>query len=461
MKNFSNIKNKENEKWTRRIFNAVLFFWTVLLCSLAVWNYSQQVAAINNIALTVARDSYSKDVLFREWATMHGGVYVPVTQSTEPNKYLTQVKERDISTPSGKKLTLMNPAYMTRQIYELAEKRNGTKGHITSLNPIRPENAPDDWEKLSLQSFEKGEKEMVTVAEMGGVEYFRLMRPLVVAEGCLRCHSQQGYKTGEIRGGISVSIPWHPFSKAKKSHLAALAVGYTGVWFLAFAGLLFIRNLILKYLLQRKQAEEQISSLLAEKELLLKEVHHRIKNNMNTIKGLLFLQADSLSDPSAIAALQDAEGRVESMMVLYDKLYLSDNYRELSIKKYLPVLVEEIIRNFPNRESVRVEESIDNFIIEAETLFPLGIMVNEIITNMMKYAFAGRENGIIKISATLNKSHVTIEIQDNGIGLPESVDLQKSTGFGMQLVGMLTEQIGGNMRIERGDGARFVLEFDV
>lgn len=448
------------EPWAKNVFIIVLLFWTIILFSLALWNYSQKTSSIYNLALTVARDSYRKDLLFREWATSHGGVYVPVTTETEPGKYLINIPERDISTPSGKKMTLMNPAYIMRQVYESAEKKEGILGHLTSLNPIRPENAPDEWERESLLTFEKGETESVIISSISGKDYLRLMSPMDTTPGCLKCHAQQGYKIGDIRGGISVSIPWDPFRKAASSQLYVLIAGYSGVWILGLIGLVIIRRIISKNMLERKKSDKQIVSLLKEKEILLKEVHHRIKNNMNTIKGILFLQADSLKDSSAIAALHDAERRVESMMVLYDKLYLSDNFTDISIKKYLPVLVEEIVRNFPNSEKVKIEDHVDNFIIEAEKLFPLGIVVNEIITNMMKYAFEGRESGVIRLTALLNNNHVTIEIRDNGIGIPESINIKNSSGFGMQLVVMLLEQIAGTIRIERVDGTRFVLEFD-
>lgn len=211
----------------------------------------------------------------------------------------------------------------------------------------------------------------------------------------------------------------------------------------------------------RKQAEDRIKSLLAEKELILREVHHRIKNNMNTIKGLLYLQAETLQDQSAVAALKDAENRVASMMLLYDKLYRSTAFKELSIKEYLPGLADEIIGNFPNRKIVRIETHIENFTLNAEILFSLGIIVNEILTNMMKYAFTGRNSGVIKITASIKGALAEIIMQDNGIGIPETVSFESSTGFGLQLVKMLSEQIGGSIKMKRAEGTTFILEFKV
>ncbi len=210
---------------------------------------------------------------------------------------------------------------------------------------------------------------------------------------------------------------------------------------------------------ERKIAEDKIKSLLSEKELLLKEVHHRIKNNMNTIKGLLFLQADGTKDSAIAAILHDAENRVQIMMILYDKLYCSSDFRGMQSRSYLGTLVDDIIANFPNNSIVKVDKKIEDFYIKVNILLPLGIIINEILTNMMKYAFTGRGSGVINVSISLNGSYVTFILSDNGNGIPDSVSFENSTGFGLTLVNMLTQQIGGTIRIERGIGSKFILEF--
>lgn len=212
---------------------------------------------------------------------------------------------------------------------------------------------------------------------------------------------------------------------------------------------------------EQKKAQERINILLKEKELLLQEVHHRIKNNLNTVKGLLALQITAEENPSAAASLRDAESRVQSMIMLYDRLYSTENYREMSVKDYLQSLAEEIIGSFPNRGIMKIETDIEDFILNVNILTPLGIIVNELVTNMMKYAFPGKDSGVLIISAAIKNSHVKIVVQDNGIGIPESVGFNNSSGFGLDLVGMLVEQIGGSVIIERGDGTKFLLEFDV
>jgi len=211
---------------------------------------------------------------------------------------------------------------------------------------------------------------------------------------------------------------------------------------------------------ERKISEQKIESLLAEKELILHEVHHRMKNNMNIVYGLLRRQSNSLSDSSAKEVLEDAAGRIFSMMHLYDSLFQSETITELSIKTYLTHLINSIINIFPTAKSVKLVFDIDNIILKAKKLFYIGILINEIITNIMKFAFAGCDDCLIKIQIKERNNQILIMIEDNGCGIPESIEIKKSAGFGMHLVGILAEQLNGIIKIERENGSRFILEFE-
>ncbi len=215
---------------------------------------------------------------------------------------------------------------------------------------------------------------------------------------------------------------------------------------------------VIHQITRRKEAEDKIKFLLKEKEILLQEVHHRIKNNMNTIKGLLTLQIDAEKNDSAKESLIVAESRVQSIIMLYDRLYLTDNYREMSLRNYLQPLAEEIIGGFSSASEVNIKTDIEDLILDVKLLSPIGIIVNELITNMMKYAFTGRKNGLINISAKKKEQTFQIIIEDDGVGIPESISFEHSTGFGLQLVNMLISQIGGTIRIERGPGTKFIFE---
>jgi PAS domain S-box-containing protein len=211
---------------------------------------------------------------------------------------------------------------------------------------------------------------------------------------------------------------------------------------------------------ERKETEEKIRALLDEKELILKEVHHRIKNNMGNIQSLLLLQAGASEDRRLAASLEAAAVRVQSMMLLYNKLYLSSSFAAVSIRQYLPALIEQVIANFSSGNTVRVMTDIADFDLSSKILQPLGIIMNELITNVMKYAFAGSKDPTIEVSASRVAGHVVVSIRDNGVGMPDSVDLERSTGFGLMLVKALTEQLRGKVRLERERGTRFIIEFE-
>ncbi len=218
--------------------------------------------------------------------------------------------------------------------------------------------------------------------------------------------------------------------------------------------------LALEDITARKESERAGKALLEEKNLILKEVHHRIKNSMNTLRCILALQADSLGEPTSKQALMDAEGRVASMMTLYDKLYRSVDYSVLSIKGYLLSLVDEVVANFPRVCLVTVEKRLEDFTLDARVMQSIGIIVNELLTNIMKYAFEGRQTGTIRVSASRVGSKARITVEDDGAGVPEDINFDNSPGFGLMLVRTLTEQIGGTIRIERSRGTVVILEFD-
>jgi two-component sensor histidine kinase len=208
-----------------------------------------------------------------------------------------------------------------------------------------------------------------------------------------------------------------------------------------------------------KKNEERIKTLLQEKEILLKEVHHRIRNNMNTILGLFLLQASTLDNKEAILALEEAGNRVRSMLVLYDKLFMGSDFETISFKGYLETLVSEIVENFSNRDIVVIETCIADFELDAKKVFNLGIIINELITNTMKYAFVGRATGKIGLSASTREGLVSIVYQDDGVELPDHVTIGESSGFGFELIAMFVKHLEGKIGIERKGGTKFTIEF--
>ncbi|MGB9081646.1 MAG: response regulator [Desulfuromonadaceae bacterium] len=256
----------------RRIRNYAWSFvaaWTLLLLASAVLTTRENNASLANLARTEARAAIGRDILYRRWGSSHGGVYIPVTKKSPPSPYLSHLPERDISTPSGKKLTLINPAYMTRQVYDLAKEANtdiGT-GHLTSLNPIRPENIPDPWEKKALDSFDKGVREVSEMVKIDGQPFMRLMQAFVTEKSCLKCHSFQGYKEGDIRGGLSVTIPVGPLIEATSRNISGDMAMHGLIWLLGLG----MTGLGARQLTRSAQAQKQTEVELQEQAVKLEE----------------------------------------------------------------------------------------------------------------------------------------------------------------------------------------------
>lgn len=247
--------------WFERANWVLCGAWTIVIAVSLAWNVIQTRNATLEAARIQARAAYEKDIMYRRWSAKYGGVYMPVTEDSQPNPYLSDMPERDITTPSSKLLTLFNPAYMTRQVYELAAVAYGIRGHITSLNPVRPGNAPDPWEVEALGYFERGEAEVNSIAEIEGKEYMRLMRPLVTETGCLKCHAAQGYREGEIRGGISVSVPMEPLRVLENRNFLTLGLAHLLLWLIGMGGISLGVHQLRKSERERQQAELRLEYL--------------------------------------------------------------------------------------------------------------------------------------------------------------------------------------------------------
>jgi diguanylate cyclase (GGDEF)-like protein len=232
--------------------------WSLLSLGTFLWNLSEQSQVTVEYARIIARTAIEKDILYRRWNSSHGGVYVPITEKTQPNPYLNGYPGHTIETLEGRQYTLINPAYMTRQVFELQTETLSVIGHITSLKPVRPENQADVWEVSALTEFEEGIGEMSTITVMEGKKVLRLMRPLYVEDKCLVCHAKQGYSLGEVRGGISQTVPLLPIEQANIAHRDALVLGHTGIWLSGLLGLTLAGWRIHRGLTMQAEAETKL-----------------------------------------------------------------------------------------------------------------------------------------------------------------------------------------------------------
>jgi len=252
-----------------------LYFFIILISIFIVFfislttNIRQVNANAIEYAITEGEAHFIKDVLYRHWAAKHGGVYVPVTEETPPNPYLAFIQDRDIITVDGKKLTLINPAYMTRQVFEMSNMAYQVKGHITSLNPIRPENKPDDWERSALEIFQTSEQDYSSIEKIDGIDHIRFIRAMTTEHKCLKCHAHQGYKVGDLRGAVSVSVPLNKYRKTAIIQIRKLIFSHATLL------LIFLVGLIIGYTNFSHEVDKRaiIQLEIASNEKRLKEAH--------------------------------------------------------------------------------------------------------------------------------------------------------------------------------------------
>lgn len=242
----------------KRYFIISALCWSLLMLVVMGYEVQHVMEVSDKLALIEARTALNKDLVYRKWVVSKGGVYASVAKNTPPNPHLN-VPEQNITTPLGKELTLVNPAYMIRQVYELEREARGIRSHITSLKPIRPQNQPDAWEADILQQFEEGVAEYSEQVDISGEPYFRYMKALIVKKGCLKCHATQGYSEGEVRGGISIATPMSAIKAIEKNTIIRSYLVYLVLWLLGLSGLCYGSYHLQRQLNIRKETETELA----------------------------------------------------------------------------------------------------------------------------------------------------------------------------------------------------------
>jgi PAS domain S-box-containing protein len=212
---------------------------------------------------------------------------------------------------------------------------------------------------------------------------------------------------------------------------------------------------------ERVQAEEQILRSLKEKEILLQEIHHRVKNNLQIISGLLNLQIDEKGNPHTNRILSENRGRILSMAKVHDQLYKSDDFTNVNLMRYTEDLIDQIFSlSDTSKESIKINLDIAEISFDVNRTIYYGLMVNELVVNALKHAFPNGQTGEISISLEQNGGNAYIlTIRDNGVGLPNDIDPAESSTLGLSLVHMLTDQLDGSIHIDNDHGTTIVIKF--
>ncbi|MGD0281590.1 MAG: PAS domain S-box protein [Dissulfurispiraceae bacterium] len=210
---------------------------------------------------------------------------------------------------------------------------------------------------------------------------------------------------------------------------------------------------------ERKQAEDQIVRSLEERTVMLREIHHRVNNNLALIIGLLHHQAEAIADESVRAKFEETENRLFSMALIYDNLYSSANLAHIDFKEYLKTLVGRIAGTY-KRNDVIISVDMESIVLDVNVGIPCGQIVNELVSNSLKHGFPEGRKGTISVGIRIgNEGNYVLFVEDNGIGLAPDVDFRKTSSLGLQLVNGLSRQISGKIELSREDGAGFRITF--
>jgi signal transduction histidine kinase len=517
-------KKKSNGAFARLYRNAVFagISWTLLVLVSLIWNVRENQQQTQSLAITAAEAHFHKDQAFRIWATRHGGVYVPTDERTLPNPYLSHIPRRDIEA-AGISLTLMNPAYMLRQVMEEGRTLSEIRRHITSLKPLRPENTPDTWEREALIGFEQDLKEKIEFTEIEGEEYVRLMRPMITSKGCLKCHGHQDYTEGDIRGGVSVSIPMSTYLALERKVVNSLVWWHGIIWVLGLGALGLVVKRSRRLIVGRHQAEkalreyhtyleeeieqrtmdlretnDRLRGEIAERKQMEQElihlerlravgelsagVSHNLNNILTNVLGPAQLLQRKIDDPKLLCEVDDIIISAKRARDLVRELHLS--VRTAGEESLSSVAVDEVVQQAVQTSRPRWKDEPEGQGIAIEMVTQWGGVpsikgteagLHNILTNLIFNAVdAMPEGGRIDICTQMVEDMVQIRFSDTGTGMDEetrrrvfepffTTKMDIGTGLGLSTVHNTVEGWGGTIEVDStpGEGTTFILRFPI
>jgi len=216
---------------------------------------------------------------------------------------------------------------------------------------------------------------------------------------------------------------------------------------------------VLSDITQQKKAEKQIEKSLEEKVVLLREIHHRVKNNMQVISSLLNLQSTHIKDEDDLEIFKEGQSRVKSMAMIHEKLYQSEDFAKIDFGEYIQSLANEIFAFNIVGSNIKVSINSKNVFFNVDTAIPLGLIMNELLTNSVKHAFPDDKEGEIQVYLKKEDERYLLIVRDNGIGFPQDMDFRKTETLGLQLVNRLVDQLDGTIKLDRSHGTEFKIHF--
>jgi len=460
-------------------YKTINLFWIVILFISAGVNSYHTWIDTENLARAQARAMFDYIVLTRSWNAGHGGVYVPETPRTPSNPYLDDPL-KDVVTRQGQKLTKINPAYMTRQISEMVALKGGVQFHITSLKPIRPQNAPSEWEHFALQGFEQG---LTSVGEfLSEKNEYRYMASLRVEKGCLKCHEKQGYKEGDIRGGISVTYPVEEILEARDHAIITISLIHGVILLMGLFGFNAYHKNYKKaqQLRADKDVVEQANDLKA---AFIANMSNKLRTPLNIIIGMSYVLSKGRLNPEQHENVEKISQAGNTLNNLINSMF---NFASLDADKTkisaTPMQFRNLLENIANTMREAAEKKGLTFSTQVSETVPEWLLgdvahIREVLSHIVDNAIKFTQAGGVSITITAQQQDdelykVLISVEDTGIGIKkEPHQLMKhglsqihqarsrqhgGVGIGLTLSRNLLERMGGCLEIESeaGKGTR-------
>src|SRR5579862_7633008 len=208
-----------------------------------------------------------------------------------------------------------------------------------------------------------------------------------------------------------------------------------------------------------KQERDRLAAFLSEKEVLLKEIHHRVKNNLQVIASLLRLQADACIHPDLAAALQESQNRVESMALVHEQLYVTNDLREIDLAKQTELLTANLFHCYGDPPHVSCESSMQPLMLGVDQAIPVSLILNELISNSLKHAFPHGRSGTVRIEGAARDGHIVLAVSDDGAGMSHDMNARLPKSLGLEIVKILTAQLKGELEVDRTNGTRVRITF--
>jgi signal transduction histidine kinase/CheY-like chemotaxis protein len=470
-----------------------MFAWTLLiLFSLALTFYSQRQHTMES-AKNIARANFDKDQAFRKWASTHGGVYVPVDMNrTPPSPYLSHLPHRDVTTQTGAKLTLMNPAYMLRQMMDEYAGLYGARGHITALDILNPNSKPDKWEEEALKSFQKDRKikEILEVTGDGDSMQMRLIRPMQNAPSCLKCHAHQAiYQGTPTAGGVSVTVPMKELFTLEQNYFQKSILIHLFIWIFGIIAFQIAytkekkakdlaHQLLQDSIKANTKLDEQTESLKRSnqyKSEFLANMSHEIRTPLNAITGFIKLLEKRTQDEKSKEYLNIINSSSNSLLQIIEDIldFSKIESGKLLIDAIDFNMIEEIslaLKLFEarcNEKNIKLELCLVGELPTYVHTDPLRIkqVASNLISNAIKFTQEGKK---IELIVSYKKECLFINVKDEGKGVAEdkldhifesfnqednsTTRKYGGTGLGLAISKELVSLMGGEIKVSSTEG---------